>query len=148
MLSSRSLNSVIRGGLAASLVMVLVAVLNLAAWPHAAGAQAVTPPAAPETARYFAQTGHILRQPLLALYNKLGGEPRWGAPMTEQYDDGGLLNQVFQRGALQYDSTHGGGWARALGSEVVAGHAVQPAMPAGTDGFYVAESGHNVGPAF
>src|SRR5689334_12080151 len=149
MLSLRTLKSLLRTGLAATLALSVLAALVLAAWSPSAAAAPSAAPASQEADRYFPQTQHLVRGPLLAFFDRFGGLDRWGQPLTEQYDEGGRINQVFERGALQYDPATGGVWARAIGSELVAAHAVQPPVaPAGDGSVFVAETGHNIGQAF
>lgn len=53
-------------------------------------------------ARYFAETGHLVREPFFAVFNEHGGAAVLGYPLTEAYvDENGTLVQVFQRAKMQ-----------------------------------------------
>src|SRR5438874_1199241 len=150
MLRFRSLDRAARYSLAAGLILSLLA--GIGAWT--APTAAAAPPAAPgpqDTVQYFPQTSHLVRGALLTFFQQTGGLNRFGPPLTEQYEEGGHLYQIFERGGLIYDPASGAVAARALGAELVAGRPVDPPVvlgPNGPDGVYVTETGHTIGRAF
>lgn len=58
--------------------------------------------------QYFSQTGHTLRGAFLDYWNKHGGLPQFGYPITEEFveaegpDNTGLQVQYFQRNRFEY----------------------------------------------
>ncbi|GAB4474809.1 MAG: hypothetical protein Kow00124_15190 [Anaerolineae bacterium] len=52
--------------------------------------------------RYFPETGHIVREPLLEFFEQHGGISTFGYPLTEAYtDEDGYLTQIFEHAMLQ-----------------------------------------------
>ncbi len=52
--------------------------------------------------RYFPETGHIVREPLLEFFEEHGGISTFGYPLTEAYtDENGYLTQIFEHAMLQ-----------------------------------------------
>ncbi|HMA35987.1 MAG TPA: VanW family protein [Chloroflexia bacterium] len=141
---------VLRYGAALILGSALLTLLALAGRPGSVAASAPQLPGGPPTpAQYFPQTGHQVGGPLLDFYRRAGGFARFGAPLTEAYDEGGIVAQVFERGALQWDRQAGTVTPRPLGADLVAGHApAPPVLPGNGSGLFVAATGHVVGPAF
>lgn len=64
--------------------------------------------AAPPSGTYFSQTGHTLAEPFLSFWQRNGGLPVYGYPISEAFDeksatDGKLYKvQYFQRNRLEY----------------------------------------------
>src|SRR5688572_26102915 len=51
---------------------------------------------------YFAETGHLVRDPLLTFFDDHGAAALFGYPLTDAYvDENGTLVQTFQRAKLQ-----------------------------------------------
>jgi hypothetical protein len=92
--------------------------------------------------RYFPETRRIVREPLLAYFDRHGGESTFGYPLTDAYtSEDGLLSQTFQRAQLQL-SVRGVGLAPLgrtlhLGSDKTLNHRVAPEF---TD-LYAAQGG-------
>ncbi|MCL5256230.1 MAG: DUF11 domain-containing protein [Chloroflexi bacterium] len=61
-------------------------------------------PAGPSTYghRYFAETGHWVHGLFLDYWQANGGLMMFGYPITEQYDQDGVLIQVFERARMEY----------------------------------------------
>lgn len=134
---------------AALLVLALPALLLPSGLSQEAAAAGTAPAAGPS--RYFPETAHLVQGAFFAFYQQTGGAARWGAPLTEQYEESGQVFQIFERGALQAISPAGPVAARALGSELVAGHPAAPPISvgaAGPDGLFINETGHTVASAF
>ena len=57
-----------------------------------------------DDSRYFPETGHTVREPLLSYFNATGGLARYGYPITDEYVDPqtGLLVQYFQNARLEW----------------------------------------------
>ena len=99
--------------------------------------------------RYFAATGHNLGGPFLSFYDTHGGEPIFGAPLTETID-GDPQIQYFERARLERRG-HAVSLS-LLGSELTAGRgeatfAPLAASPA-PDRLFYTQSGHTLGGAF
>lgn len=60
------------------------------------------------TGRFFAETRHYVGAPFLKFYETTGDMPRYGAPITEQFNDpkSGLLVQYFQLVRFEYHPTN------------------------------------------
>ena len=55
---------------------------------------------------YFRETGHSVRGPFWGYWREFGLD-LFGYPITEAYEDGGVLNQYFQR--ARFEQTPAGG---------------------------------------
>jgi hypothetical protein len=52
--------------------------------------------------QYFPQSGHLVRDKFLVMFNNMGGAAMFGYPLTESYvDENGTLVQTFQRAKFQ-----------------------------------------------
>jgi vancomycin resistance protein YoaR len=142
----------LRRGLTLLAGAVLVTLLVPAGWSAPAfAAQPAQAPGPNANTQYFPATSHQVSGALLDFYGRAGGADRFGAPLTEQYQDGAQVYQIFERGALQYNPQSGAVTVRALGQELVAGRAADAPVSVGAkgpDGLFVMETGHTVGRVF
>ena len=95
---------------------------------------------------YFKETGHTVAGPFWRLW-RTHGLDAFGYPITEAFDDGGVLNQYFQRARFELAP---GGAVRLGLLGIEAGGAAPPSVepPSGPDGRLVPETGHTVAGAF
>jgi hypothetical protein len=126
-----------------------------------AGAAATLAPAALASAApgpdqqptFFPETGHNIGFKFRRFYYEHGGPAIFGLPLTETFDDNGLIVQYFERARFEYRQDMGGGVTLSLlGQELAAGRGEPefqwiPADP-GNGRRYMPESGHTVGGAF
>lgn len=54
-----------------------------------------------ESAVYYAETGHYVAPPFLSAFQAAGYDAMWGPPVTEPFEENGLLVQYFQRTRLE-----------------------------------------------
>jgi len=113
--------------------------------PHQAGVQ------------YFAPTGHTLRGPILAYWQRYGGLTQFGYPITEQFVEAGptahlpYTVQYFQRTRFElHPESRDPNFQVLLGRLGVEFHTPEPAVSAQANpvSHYFQETGHNVGPLF
>jgi len=52
--------------------------------------------------RYFPETGHTVQGPFLTFFENRGGLEIFGYPLTEQFNEGGLVVQYFQRVRMEW----------------------------------------------
>lgn len=129
----------------ALLMLALFAVSGLPATPVAANTQAGTPV-------YFRETGHTLGYAFREFYDRQGGLPIFGLPLTEVFIQDGRPVQYFERARLEWHGNlglvqagHLGRWA----AEGMAGHQAFARIstpPPGATLFL--ETGHSMGGAF
>ena len=84
----------------------LVVVVSLSLLPTDMVAAAPSVPSAPPPpgARHFPETGHSLAGAFLRAWERQGGLPRFGFPLTPPLqDDGGKTVQWTERARLEYD---------------------------------------------
>jgi LPXTG-site transpeptidase (sortase) family protein len=116
------------------LALLIAAVAALPPAPAAANTQAGTPV-------LFRETGHTLAYAFREFYDRQGGLPIFGLPLTEVFVEDGCPVQYFERARFEWHATvglvqagHLGRWA----AEGIAGHpafAPEPATPAGAVAF-------------
>ena len=118
--------------------------------PIAATAAPVNPAPTVPGGRVFPETGHVLDTQFLAYYDKYSGGRVFGAPITESYQQGGRLVQVFERGRLEYDADARTVVPTALGRLLTTGRAADPpvAISFTSLDLYDTATGHGVAPVF
>ena len=91
----------------ARLLLCLSIVLSLFAglWP--AGARAAAQEGGPSTV-YFPETGHHVADPFLATWRRLGGLETFGYPLTEAFEEDGMLVQYFERARFEWHPENAG----------------------------------------
>lgn len=89
----------LRGVLKFVLLLVLTFVGMGAGPVPAARAYAPIPFLVPS--RYFPQTGHNVGGNFLAFFEEKGGEQIFGLPITEPFEDGGVVQQCFEHACLK-----------------------------------------------
>jgi uncharacterized protein YgiM (DUF1202 family) len=108
-----------------------------------------------ETGRYFATTGHNLREPYLDRWTKAGGEKVLGVPLSEErYDPELGLVQTFEGMTLIYDPTLESPWdiqGQHLPDEIVkqvapssARRKVTGSSSSSSSSRFFAERGHSI----
>ncbi len=108
--------------------------------------------------QYFAPTGHTLRGPILAFWQKYGGLAQFGYPITEQFVEPGPTAvlpptvQYFERARFElHPEMADPNFQVLLGRLGVTFHAPEPATHMPVDDFsnhYFRETGHNVAKTF
>jgi peptidoglycan/xylan/chitin deacetylase (PgdA/CDA1 family) len=83
------------------LVGLLLVLLALPMLPSSASADAF------ETV-YFPVTGHHVSEPFLSTWRELGGLPTFGYPLSEPFEENGLLVQYFERERFEYHPENAG----------------------------------------
>ncbi|MBC8164167.1 MAG: VanW family protein [Roseiflexaceae bacterium] len=134
-------------------VLVLMVALLLPAAPVQAA------PAASDEVTYFSQTGHSVRLEFKRFFERFGGLPIFGLPLTEAFDEDGVRVQYFERARFelqpqlpdgqQVQLTQIGRWftnERATYEQPFLWLGQNP-DPTGQRTFYP-ESGHSLGGAF
>lgn len=127
------------------LLLVLLTLAFQSSLPVAADTQAGMPV-------FFAETGHTIGYSFREFYERQGGLPIFGLPLTEVFIQDGLPIQYFERARLEWHATLGQVQAGHLGRwsalNRVATTAFQPLAqpPAGTAFF--PETGHALGGQF
>lgn len=125
--------------------LLLIAIAAVPPAPLAANTRAGTPVLFPET-------GHTLAYGFREFYERQGGLPIFGLPLTEVFVEDGRPVQYFERARLEWHGNLGQTQAGHLGrwaAEALAGHpafAPVEAPPPGSVRF--AETGHSLGGAF
>nr|WP_255604425.1 sortase [Oscillochloris sp. ZM17-4] len=100
----------------------------------------------------FSETGHTLAYSFREFYDRQGGLPIIGLPITEVFVEGGRPVQYFERARLEWHGDLGVTLAGHLGRWAAEGRAGEPAFawapaaPAGAS--YYPETGHSLGGAF
>lgn len=79
---------------------------------HISAQQAIEPTVPIGTGRYFAKTGHNLKEPFLSKWQQAGSENGLGLPLSEERfdDNAGAILQTFEGATLVYDPTLGAPW--------------------------------------
>ena len=54
-----------------------------------------------ESATYFPETGHYVDEPFLSRFQAEGGMHLWGPPITEAFEENGLVVQYFERSRME-----------------------------------------------
>jgi LPXTG-site transpeptidase (sortase) family protein len=136
------------GKLSRSLLGVLALLLGLSILPPAP-AQAETRAGIP---LYFAETGHTLAYNFRQFYDRHGGLPIFGYPVTEVYIEDGRPVQYFERARFEWHATlalvqlgHLGRWAA---QERMHLSAFQPLAQPPQEGMFFYETGHSLRGAF
>ena len=80
----------------ARLLLCLSIVLSLFVGLRPAGARAAAQESGPSTV-YFPMTGHHVADPFLTTWRRLGGLETFGYPLTEAFEEDGMLVQYFER---------------------------------------------------
>lgn len=84
---------------------------------------AIAPSPDPER-RFFPETGQWLAYGFKEYWEREGGLPVFGYPLTPEYDTGaGATHQVFQRARLEYDQASGAIGRGLVGAELLAAQA-------------------------
>ncbi|MEI7645984.1 MAG: sortase [Chloroflexales bacterium] len=126
------------------LIAVMVMVLAMAS-PVFANTLAGTPVR-------FRETGHTLAYGFREFYDRQGGLPILGMPLTEVFVEEGRPVQYFERARLEWHGELGTTMAGHLGRWAAEGHASDPAFApvasAPAEASYVAETGHTLGGVF
>src|SRR5829696_5932081 len=118
--------------------------------PIAVAAAPANPAPPVPNGRVFPETGHVLDAPFLTYYDQHSGSRVFGAPITESYQEGGRLVQVFERGRLEYNTDTRAVTPTAMGRLLTAGRAADPgvAISFTPPGLYDTVTGHGVAPVF
>jgi hypothetical protein len=61
--------------------------------------------------RYFPETGHWISHGFLAYWQRYGGLPIFGFPLTEEFQENGLTVQYFERARFEW---HPGAWPERM----------------------------------
>jgi len=108
-----------------------------------------------EALRYFEETGHVIRGPFLAFFEKHGGLGTFGYPLTTVFLEDGHEVQYFQRARFELHNKGEPGEHVVLGALGTELHPGEPPIPASeipppdhAERFYFAETGHTVSFAF
>jgi hypothetical protein len=119
---------------------------------------APSPPADTPTRRYFAPTGQTVGEPFLTPWERGGGLPLYGYPLTEPFwerlEDGRWYRtQYFERARFEHHPENAPPYDVLLGQfgrRILAGVQGAPTarVPAEPGYRYFPETGHNVGPRF
>ena len=67
--------------------------------------------------RYFAQTGHFLSNGFKQYWERHGGLPLFGYPISEEFEEGGYIVQYFERARFEWHPEH-----RGTVHEILLGH--------------------------
>ncbi len=128
----------------------IVNILLIALTVPARSARADTDPGSP---RWFPETGHTLAYSFRVFWEKHGGLPILGYPLTEVFVEDGRPVQYFERSRLEWHADQGLVLAGHLGRWAADGNAEHPAFAVaesraneGRD--YFVETGHNLGGSF
>lgn len=104
-----------------------------------------------ESTVFYPETGHYVAEPFLSAFQAVGDEAMWGPPITEPFEENGLLVQYFERTRLQCsEQTQGPCEPRIspLGEMLARQTPRVPSVPDSMirDGLcrYFPETGHNV----
>lgn len=105
--------------------------------------------------RFFPQTGHNVADPFLRFYDRHGGLPLFGLPLTEAFNTGSLTVQYFERARMEWHTEYPPGQQIALGQlgrELTAVRVdaipFRPLAGPTGPGTYFSETGHTLGGAF
>ncbi|HEU4792159.1 MAG TPA: polysaccharide deacetylase family protein [Nitrolancea sp.] len=107
--------------------------------------------AVPAETRYFPETGHWLSHGFLGYWERFGGLPIFGYPLTEEFQENGVTVQYFERARFEW---HPGSWPERydvllglLGNTATAGRSgeapFRPTSAKSNCDFY-APTGHNL----
>jgi len=124
--------------------------------------QALPPPSATSPdSLYVGETGHFIKAPFLAYWQKLGGYPVFGNPLSEVYTQDGLQVQLFEQALLEYHPDQAGkpgeitlgflGRDLAQAQKLIGANAAfaQVAKPADTTAEeFIPETGHTLAEPF
>lgn len=108
-------------------VTLAVGALFLVSMILPAAVSADVPTAGPSMV-YFPTTGHNVSGDFLDFWHENGGADRIGNPITEEIKDGSRVQQVFERGVIEYVPSLGISFGR-LGAEFVQGRHDSAFMP-------------------
>jgi LPXTG-site transpeptidase (sortase) family protein len=101
---------------------------------------------------FFRETGHTLAYGFREFYNRQGGLPIFGLPITEVFVEDGRPVQYFERARLEWHGDLGIALAGHLGRWAADGRtgesAFAPVRSAPANVRYFAETGHTLGGAF
>jgi hypothetical protein len=104
-----------------------------------------------ESAVFFPETGHYVSEPFLSAFVAFGDEAIWGAPITEPFEEDGVLVQYFERARLDCTGPVGGSCEPRLSplGELLSRQTPRvPSVPLSMLGDdlcrYFSETGHNV----
>ncbi|HEX9989301.1 MAG TPA: CAP domain-containing protein [Chloroflexia bacterium] len=105
--------------------------------------------------RYFAATGHSVNGIFLQFFDRYGGVPTFGYPLTEQVVENNRPVQYFERQRFEYHQEAAGTQYEVqlghLGKELAAGRVSFAAIPPSKEtstGVYVRETGHSLSQPF
>ncbi|HMQ30523.1 MAG TPA: sortase [Chloroflexaceae bacterium] len=126
-------------------ILLILGATLLAPAPAAANTRAGTPV-------YFRETGHTLAYGFREFYERQGGLPIFGYPLTEVFVEDGRPVQYFERARLEWHGSLGLVQAGHLGRWAARGLAGHPAFAPVSDGAageaLFAQTGHTLGGAF
>jgi hypothetical protein len=104
-----------------------------------------------ESAVFYAETGHYVAEPFLSAFQAAGDEAAWGAPITEAFEENGLLVQYFERTRLECAEQAEGPCEPHLSPLAEMLSRQTPRVPSVPDSMmgdglcrYFSETGHNV----
>jgi murein DD-endopeptidase MepM/ murein hydrolase activator NlpD len=118
------------------------------------------PPGVSPDSLYVGETGHFIKAPFLAYWQKLGGYPVFGNPVSEAYTQDGLQVQLFDQALLEYHPDQVGqpgeitlgflGRDLAQAQKLIGSNpAFAPvAKPANTTEEFIPETGHTLAEPF
>jgi LPXTG-site transpeptidase (sortase) family protein len=137
--------------MAVLLRLLLIVIICLAGMVPAQPAQADTVAGQPI---YFAETGHTLAYNFRQFYDRQGGLPIFGLPISEVFLDDGRPVQYFERARLEWHAPlarvqagHLGRWAARSREHLPAFQRIEPGqVPAGAG--YIEATGHSLGGVF
>jgi uncharacterized protein YkwD len=131
----------------ALILLVMSSSLVLAARPATAAPIAST--------RYYAATGHSISGPFLQFFDRYGGVPTFGYPITDQVLENNRPVQYFERQRFEYHQEAAGTQYEVqlghLGKELAAGRVSFAAIPPINEtstSVYVRETGHSLSQPF
>jgi len=131
--------------------------LSLASAPSLVGRDARAQDATKIGGRYFAQTGHNLREPFLGTWKRFGDLTTFGMPIAEErFVEGVGIGQTFEKLTLIYDPGVAAPFdfqSQHLPGDVVRANAPASARKqvsgaSGNDGEFFPQSGHTISGAF
>lgn len=101
-------------------------------------------PLDPSVADYFEQTGHNVRHGFRDFWRDNGGVAQFGYPLTEEFVEGGVDVQYFERARLEYQD--GKVAVGRIGAEMIAGKFFRPIpfFPSQDTNVYFGATGHSI----
>ena len=96
---------------------------------------------------YVPTTGHRVRAGFFTYFERHGGAAALGYPRTDEFVEGGVTVQYFDRARLWWDDAAQAAMATPLGQAAVPDPTLlrpAAALPASTGSLYIAATGHNI----